>query len=259
VTTVAPSATRELALAWDDVNCKVLLFGGTTAARPEYGWSYWAVPGLDQTWTWDGVEWKQLAPSRAPSPRSSHAMTWDPNRRRVVLFGGLNDDTAAPVLADTWEWDGVTWELRTPTQSPPASATHRMAFDVVTQQVLVAVTGDPTGVAPGNSKGTWVFDGQTWLRVSDDESSPPQCMYRADMVADRARAQLLFLCSTANTMWTWDGRRWTRHDRAMPADFLDNVLGWDGVNQRPLALTNVSWDSPIVNSWEWTGSAWQLQ
>jgi hypothetical protein len=190
-------------------------------------------------------------------------MTWDPRRRRVVLFGGLND-TAAPVLADTWEWDGATWELRTPTQSPPASAAHRMAFDVVTQQVLVAMTGDSTGLIPANSKGAWVYDGQTWLRVTDEESSPPQCQVRADMVADRAGAQLLVLCGTGNTTWTWAGRRWVRHNDALPADFYASgfgiyvsALGWDGVHQRPLALTTEALQPADVTSWEWTGGAWQ--
>jgi len=33
-------------------------------------------------------------------------MIYDPDRRRVVLFGGNNE---SGILSDTWERDGVRW------------------------------------------------------------------------------------------------------------------------------------------------------
>jgi hypothetical protein len=33
-------------------------------------------------------------------------MVYDPSRKRVVLFGGSNEEGS---LNDTWEWDGKKW------------------------------------------------------------------------------------------------------------------------------------------------------
>ena len=40
---------------------------------------------------------------------SGHQMVYDAARGRVVLFGG---SLSGPALADTWEWDGVSWRSR---------------------------------------------------------------------------------------------------------------------------------------------------
>ena len=45
--------------------------------------------------------------------RGYHAMTYDPLRERVVLFGG-QAGPASPMLGDTWEWDGKQWALVDP-------------------------------------------------------------------------------------------------------------------------------------------------
>jgi hypothetical protein len=36
----------------------------------------------------------------------AHALAYDADRRRVVLFGG---QTAGATVEETWEWDGLTW------------------------------------------------------------------------------------------------------------------------------------------------------
>lgn len=36
-------------------------------------------------------------------------MAYDPNRRRIILFGGVNMFGTA--LNDTWEWTGFNWQL----------------------------------------------------------------------------------------------------------------------------------------------------
>jgi hypothetical protein len=52
------------------------------------------------TWAWDGDCWSQLELGAGPAGRSGHAMTYDFQRQRVVLFGGW----ARAFLADTWEF-----------------------------------------------------------------------------------------------------------------------------------------------------------
>jgi len=66
---------------------------------------------LNETWTWNGKKWTQVESENLPA-RGYHAMTYDPIRERVVLFGGQSGlTTASPLLGDTWEWDGKQWVL----------------------------------------------------------------------------------------------------------------------------------------------------
>jgi hypothetical protein len=58
------------------------------------------------TWQWDGKRWTQRQ-DIGPSPRWGHAMAFDSDRSRTVLFGGVSEepseaDTVA-ALDDTWE------------------------------------------------------------------------------------------------------------------------------------------------------------
>ena len=48
---------------------------------------------------WAGGEWKQLQ-ELGPAPRIQHAMAFDTNQSRLVLFGGQD---AQRKFADTWE------------------------------------------------------------------------------------------------------------------------------------------------------------
>ena len=94
---VGPSSRLEFAMAFDAERKQTLLFGGgPNQPNPEFQFA--------DTWGWDGQAWTQLADS-GPGKRTSHALAYDSERQRTVLFGGL-----LPV-ADTWEWDGTEWDL----------------------------------------------------------------------------------------------------------------------------------------------------
>jgi hypothetical protein len=51
------------------------------------------------TWQWAGGEWKKLQ-EIGPAPRIQHAMAFDTNQSRLVLFGGQD---ARRTFADAWE------------------------------------------------------------------------------------------------------------------------------------------------------------
>ena len=81
------------------------------------------------------VSWKGV-PELAQ--RNSHAMAYDPARKRVVLFGGTIGNLVSPrLMRDTWEWDGTRWIKLQPPTSPPGRAQHAMAYDPVRQTVLM--------------------------------------------------------------------------------------------------------------------------
>jgi hypothetical protein len=79
-----------------------------------------------------------------------------------VLFGGT--DAQGGLLADTWEWDGTSWNERIPTSSPAARTDHAMAYDPRRQRVVV-FGGRALG---GRQDDAWEWDGDagTWLELA---------------------------------------------------------------------------------------------
>ena len=94
-----PSARSHHRLAYDAARGVTVLFGGGRRTN--------------ETWTWDGVQWKQHLAASGPPGRDTHAMAYDVARGRVVLYGGGGDrgKGVAPYwyLDDVWEWDGTRW------------------------------------------------------------------------------------------------------------------------------------------------------
>jgi hypothetical protein len=82
--TLPPRANE--AVAYDAARGRLIVHGGSE------------VP--DETWEWDRRGWR-LAASGGPGERGHHALTYDPVRKHVVLFGN-NDRTP---VSDTWSWD----------------------------------------------------------------------------------------------------------------------------------------------------------
>lgn len=105
----APFPRRGHALSYDPVSGLVILFGGLVTSDP---------PGRhydDETWTYDVSSnlWARREPASRPPARSQHAMTYDTQMGRVLLFGGwvstsregavhFNDTWAYDVANDTW-------------------------------------------------------------------------------------------------------------------------------------------------------------
>ena len=71
--------------------------------------------------------WEQKASGSVtkPSARWEHAMAFDSCTNRTVLYGGYDGSHSD----DTWEWDGSTWEQRSPSTKPPVLYNHSMAYD----------------------------------------------------------------------------------------------------------------------------------
>ena len=62
----------------------------------------------DETWLWDGGRWTLAADGDAgPGPRSSSSMAFDEATGLTILYGG---DDGREQYADTWAFDGSTWE-----------------------------------------------------------------------------------------------------------------------------------------------------
>ncbi|PCJ57500.1 MAG: hypothetical protein COA79_15830 [Planctomycetota bacterium] len=91
---------------------KVLLFGGgnQTNERGDVG-----------TWLFDtkSKSWKKLNIDIEPSPRACASMVYDPESKKIILFGG---DKLNSLLSETWAFDGIQWENKQPDFSPSPRA-----------------------------------------------------------------------------------------------------------------------------------------
>src|ERR1041385_6606815 len=102
----SPPARSYLAMTYDAVSGKIIMFGGWNGRRY-----------LNDTWTFDGTTWTHLHTRGAPLARAAAQMAYDAVSRQVVLFGGFNGRN---YLGDTWIFDGNTssWRRARTTQSP---------------------------------------------------------------------------------------------------------------------------------------------
>ena len=93
-------------MTYDPASGKVIMFGGDS------GTTY-----LNDTWSFDGTTWTQIAIQSAPPARAAAQIAYDSVTQKVVLFGGFNGTF---YLGDTWLWDGSTlqWTQATPQASP---------------------------------------------------------------------------------------------------------------------------------------------
>jgi hypothetical protein len=79
----------------------LFLFGGAASTATFSSLS-------EKTWKLTGGTWSELIVDHAPSRRGSPAMAYDPERKKIVLYGGFGPNRGE--LNDTWEFDGDQWQ-----------------------------------------------------------------------------------------------------------------------------------------------------
>jgi hypothetical protein len=153
---------------------------------------------LDDTFTWNGVDWVPQHLEIRPSARSGHAMA--SYAGKVILFGGHGPDG---FLGDTWLWNGHAWS-KWEGAGPPARAAHGMS--TTSKGVLVFAGFAATGVLDD----TWLWDGGSWARQSPRLSPPAR---GGHTLASLGEKTLLLGGASAKYLqdaWQWDGSSWTQ-------------------------------------------------
>jgi hypothetical protein len=106
---------------------KVLLFGGGNV---------WTERGDPGTWTYDPAAnvWEQLRLEQQPSQRAHSPMVYDPEAKKIVLFGG---DRLDQLTNDTWTFDGQKWAEQKPALAPAPRAGHALVWLAGAKKVLL--------------------------------------------------------------------------------------------------------------------------
>ncbi|MFZ4575842.1 MAG: Kelch repeat-containing protein, partial [Phycisphaerales bacterium] len=123
VATSGVSARFYAAADFDEQLGRILLFGGSTGGSV-----------LSDAYVWTGTVWQPQSFGTSPTPRWTHAMSYDSAASRMVLTGGAG--TGPTRFADAWEQSGRPILI-----SQPPVAMSRMVGDSVQLANTVGGTG----------------------------------------------------------------------------------------------------------------------
>lgn len=253
-----PLARENTAVVGHPALGHALLFGG-------FGFVGNVGTYFDDTWIWDGGYWLNRTPAGPRPPgRRMHQMTYDVARGRVVLVGGIDANNV--LFGDTWEWNGESWEDRTPAdpaQRPSARYLHAMAYDEA-RGVTVLIGGY-------GREDVWEWNGATWQNrtpVEVEGSSPFEGIWRYGHALgyDPLRQRVVLfggsslLATYQSDTWEWDGSTFmarTPDDlAASPPPRTQLTMAYDHVRQHLVLFGGVDDVTSLDDGWEWDGEAW---
>jgi uncharacterized protein (TIGR03437 family) len=247
---LSPTGRVDGAIAYDDRDRRVYLFGGRDTTTRNDLWSYSIE---ERTWT-------QLRPSgTAPAARFGHSLLFDPQRRRLILFGGQ----ASGFFNDTWAYEVETnrWIMLAGSRNAPNERYGHSAIYDSTRARMVISHGFTD---EGRFDDTWAFDlsSNTWRDISPSAGGVRplrRCLHHA--VADSGGNQMLLYGGCASgfgpcplgDLWSFDltTSRWTEiTGGTKPAPRQWYGMGFDASRER-LVLYGGSGDRGALNDiWE---------
>lgn len=257
----APSARTHARMVYDTRVNRMILFGGTTRFDAGTKKSY----DLADTWEFDGVRWAQRFTATTPPARGGHAMAWDSNHDRIIMFGGHH--ASGEQLNDTWVFEGNDWrQIQTP-NAPSARFLPGAAYDPLRDRLVLfggnveALNAKTGAITTTFLYDVWEFDGTTWkqtLATGPTVNSPT-------LIYDPARNQMLLLgIDTGNTavMYRYDAASasFTQlKPEKLPSCANDASLTFQTHNNTVLLTGSACTNSTFTDEvWEWDGTNWTL-
>ncbi|MFC1609819.1 kelch repeat-containing protein [Myxococcota bacterium] len=241
--------------AYDAHRGMVVLFGGATGGTV-----------LSKTWEYDGNTWTEVIPGERPSGRFAHAMGYDTARGVVVVFGGERFQGGwvdNELLADTWEYNGITWTHRASAFAPSPARDAPMVYDAG-RGVFVLFGGRkdtfPTPTGQGLAD-TWEYDGDAWREVTPPTSPPPRLGHA--MAYDSARGKTVLFGGFHNRArprqdtWEYDGNAWIEvTPTTSPPTRKGHAMAYDSTRGKVVLFGGIS--TPLgdefEDTWEWDGT-----
>ena len=205
-------------------------------------------PWLRQTWSYDGLDWRQLTTTGTPPNITGAVGCHDSTRQRLVMLLGGTSSSGL----ETWELNGSAWTRR---QIGPMLTRdgHAMAFDS-TRGVCVMFGG--TRGSRGMAD-TWEWNGTSWRQVG---SGGPYPRFAASMTFDSARGVTVLFGGLGNfgngdvllgDTWEWNGTYWREH-YGIPGPPPRAWAGFAFDTRRNRAVLQTGG----TGTFEWNGSSW---
>jgi WD40 repeat protein len=239
-------------IAYDEIRQQVVLFGGYTASTIQFG-------DTNDTWTWNGDSWSQIAasatPGNTPAAREAPAMAYFRDSNLTILFGGISVTTnQSTVQGDTWSWNGSAWTQITPAASPPARYAAAMVYDAARHQLVL--------FGGSGLNDTWTWDGTNWTQANPATRPPARSYAGATYDIDHAVVLLYGGVDASgkplDDTWTWDGVNWAQQlPLHTPGARGDAVITYDPNQHRAFLFGGSNATDAFGDTWAWDGSDWQ--
>jgi hypothetical protein len=273
--TTAPLPRDSAEVAYDTSTSTVVMSGGEASCGPLGREVY------QDTWTWDGKAWKEVATNAPPVFGMPAAYDGATQTFDVLWYPGCADGPT------TSEWNGQSWGGGGGQQTAQTAQTAfpdndgAMAYDASTQTIILwspspPFQQSPTSTTTPSGSTTWSWDGTTWNELSLSISPPPSVGDSRDvqMVYDTATSQVLLYGDHSQAMWAWNGSKWSElsgsgapSPRVGASMVYDSALGEallfggdTASGYRPASASQGETyvlGPPLNDLWAWNGSGWQ--
>jgi hypothetical protein len=220
---------------------------------------------LGDTWTWDGVAWREL-PASGPSPRSGASMA--SFQGKVVLFGG-HARQELPWPTDLWSCDGRSWS-QLAVHSTPALPQRFGGGMAPLGDRLVLAGGCEMIYGQGLNclAVTWTWDGTLWTELPSYPSVVAGALNFSALAP--LGGQLVMVSGLSEGThspyvggWTWDGTRWAATaDARQPYDRYGAVMApLDGKlvlfgGRGDTGVDGVHNQGALAETWTFDGTSW---
>jgi len=284
-----PAARSQHAMVYEKSTGKILLFGGGRSDSTSTDGTGISV-SFGDTWEWDAKThaWTQLLPTTGPTARHDFGLVWDATRKKAVLFGGMEKDSAGvdgSPKQDTWEWDPATstWTERTTAGTKPSARYgHSMAFAGGSNKVFV-FGGWDIGTGWGtNDLWDWDPTSGAWTsRLTGTETGIPSARMYASLVSVDANARLELIAGATTTdpnggggagpggygwlatreIWEIDPATYTCTDRSSPSNAplprSNSAMAYNPTTGKTYVFGGMDiMQVPFDDLWEWDGKTW---
>lgn len=241
----SPAARYGATLVFDVARAVFVLFGGSQTFSPQ---------GTNDTWEFDGVSWTQVLTPALPNAVVYHGSSYDIARSRVVVYGGFADPFSASTSANTYEYDGVTWQQITTAGNPGTLHSVAMCYHAGIGRTVLFGGRNPTTTVSVDT--TWLYDGATWA-AAPAPGPRPSPRVGAGMVYDAARNVCVLVggaspqngSQLADT-WEFDGTSWQQQSTTMTAASYfglafdlahQNTVRFSGFTNVPVTPAGETW------------------
>jgi hypothetical protein len=175
-------------------------------------------------------------------------MTFDSQRRRVVLFGGF----ASTYLGDTWEWDGIAW-TQAAIAGPSVRAGHAMVYDSQRGRTVL-FGGLDSSAFLGD---TWEWNGIAWAQTP--HTGPGRRAEHA-MAYDSQRGRTVLFggqrdAAALGDTWEFNGTSWAQLAGGPPLR-TNCVMSYDSFRGRTVMFGGCLGQLYYGDTWEWDGATW---
>ncbi|MFN7970987.1 MAG: hypothetical protein U0166_01320 [Acidobacteriota bacterium] len=205
----------------------------------------------------DGVAWRKVNTSTAPTGRLAPMMAYDSARQVVVLFGGFDGG----YKGDTWEYSAAgVWS---PVAVPAPAARMRGAMAYYPGRGVVLFSGNHATNDTWRYNGTWTQLGPSFcaggaLPVSRESASMAYFGGSYDNLimfgGYPGFLQETWKLKETNGAWTWCKLQPT----TAPAGRSGSAMVWDSTRSRIVIFGGYvsTTPTPVNDTWEWDGATW---